>query len=112
MKHIIPHTIAEDGTYLYSADQVAELISGLQHQVGPSTAWMNVYEDISKGGEWLGAARSWMQSNVQNGDRLTWDSGTPVHIPFFKLEDLARKAAFAAVLHERTRVNNILKAVQ
>lgn len=110
MKNLTPHTTDQHGVQLFSKEQVEALLEELRQQTAPSNAsWAVVYEEIAAGGEWLGAARTWMQSNIHNGGTLTWDSGTPVQVPFYKLEELARKAAFAAVLHERTRVNNIIK---
>ena len=60
-----------------------------------------VYEELKKGGKWLGAARTWMQSNVRGGDVLTWGSSEMVSIPFCKLEELALQVAVAAVEEER-----------
>lgn len=57
--------------------------------------------EVSKGGEYLGAARTWMQSNVPQGDTLTWGSSERVSIPFRSLEELAKVVATAVVLQER-----------
>ena len=62
-----------------------------------------VHEELSRGGEWLGAARRWLQSNVQNGDTMYWSDSTLVSIPFYKLEEFALKVAIAAVLEERRK---------
>jgi len=67
--------------------------------------FIEVTNELSKGGDWLGAARSWMQSNVKRGDSLSWSSGETVAIPFYKLEELARTAAVAAVIADRARRN-------
>lgn len=69
----------------------------------------DTYSELSNGGEWLGAARSWMQSNVPRGDTLTWSSGEPVTLPFCKLEELALRVAVAAVDAERERVRQLSK---
>jgi hypothetical protein len=66
-------------------------------------------EEVSRGGEWLGAARRWMQSNVKDGDRLCWSSGELVHIPFCKLEDFAKSVAKAAIQAERAKVKKSQK---
>ena len=29
-----------------------------------------VRSELAQGGEWLGAARNWMQHNIKDGDRL------------------------------------------
>lgn len=62
-----------------------------------------IYHELKEGGAWLAAARGWMQSNVKNGDTLTWGSGETVHIPFCKLEELAMRVAIAAVEEERAK---------
>lgn len=64
---------------------------------------LEVNEELRQGGEWLGAARQWMQSNIKGGDTLTWSSGEPVYVPFCKLEELSLKVAQTAVYQERYR---------
>lgn len=65
--------------------------------------FVQIMTELQRGGEWLGRARSWMQSNVPRGDTLTWGSGVPVTIPFSKLEDLALQVAVAAVVDDRRK---------
>lgn len=62
-----------------------------------------VRKELASGGKWLGEARKWMQSNVKEGDRLSWNSSEIVHLPFYKLEELAKAVAIAAVLEERQK---------
>ena len=62
---------------------------------------LKVHDELSKGGEWLGTARRWLQSNVKGGDTLCWSSGEAVHIPFCKFEEFALKVATAAVAADR-----------
>ena len=64
---------------------------------------VSVYDELDNGGEWLGAARRWMQSNVIGGDRLYWGSKDFVTLPFFKLEELAKEVAAYAILHDRQK---------
>ena len=64
---------------------------------------LKVSEELKGGGEWLGAARRWMQGNIKDGDTMPWSSTKAVQIPFFSLEDFARKVAIAAVVEERKR---------
>ena len=68
-----------------------------------------VRKELSGGGKWLGAAREWMQHNVIEGDRLGWSSNETIHLPFCKLEELAKEVAIAAVMEERKKgsVNNV-----
>ncbi len=73
---------------------------------------LKVHEEISQGGPWLSAARTWMQSNVPRGDTLTWGSREPVMVPFAALEELARKVAVAAVMHERANQANQSKDME
>lgn len=67
---------------------------------------LRIYEELKGGGEWLAAARKWMQSNIPGGDRMCWSSGEMVHVPFCKLEDFARSVAIAAVRAERHKQPN------
>ena len=62
-----------------------------------------VDNEISSGGAWLGSARRWMQNNVKDGDRLGWSSNETVHIPFCKLEELAKAVAIATIIAERKK---------
>jgi hypothetical protein len=64
---------------------------------------LSARESVAWGGEWLGTARRWMQSNVKGGDTLTWGSNETVHIPFYKLEELAHEVAVAAIEEDRKR---------
>lgn len=60
---------------------------------------MKVFNKLRSGGEWLGTARTWMQSNVPKGDTLNWGSTELITIPFCKLEEFALLVATAAVYH-------------
>ena len=62
-----------------------------------------VYEELKCGGNWLGAARQWMQTNIKGGDVMLWNSTELVQIPFYKLEELAQKVAVAAVAADRNK---------
>ena len=64
---------------------------------------ISIHEEMSRGGEWLGAARRWLQSNVQHGDTMCWSDSTPVSIPFCKLEEFALRVAIAAVEEEHQK---------
>ena len=67
-------------------------------------------EELSKGGEWLAAARTWMQSNIPRGDSITWGSTEPVKVTPRQLEELATKVALYVLFEERTRVKSIQEA--
>jgi hypothetical protein len=69
--------------------------------------YIEVRNEIAKGGDWLRAARTWMQSNVPRGDMLCWGDQQPVTVPFAALEDLARAVAVAAVMAERRKTPNV-----
>jgi hypothetical protein len=60
-------------------------------------------EELEKGGQWLGTARSWMQQNIRNGSTLNWSSTEMVQIPFNSLEDFAKEVAVAAILEDRKK---------
>lgn len=62
-----------------------------------------IEKEISGGGDWLGSARKWMQSNVKNGDTLAWNSTETIHLPFYKLEELAKTVAVAAIAEDRRK---------
>jgi hypothetical protein len=53
----------------------------------------------SKGGNWLGAVRTWIQWNCINGDSVTWGSNDELRAPITvkRLEDAASEAAYAAI---------------
>ena len=58
---------------------------------------IDIENELKLGGEWLGTSRRWLQNNVKNGDTLQWSSDKEVSIPFYKLEDFAKKVAVAAL---------------
>ncbi|MCP5003304.1 MAG: hypothetical protein GY941_05030 [Planctomycetes bacterium] len=62
-----------------------------------------IYEQIKGGGKWLGAARTWMQNYIKNGDTMEWSSIEIVSMPFCDLEDFARTVAVAAIAEDRER---------
>ena len=67
---------------------------------------MNLFEakeSLKNGGEWLSAARQWMQSNVRGGDTMLWSDTTLVSIPFCQLEQLALHAASGALSEHTTK---------
>ena len=66
--------------------------------------------ELQKGGDWLGAARAWMQSNIKDGDTLFWSSNQMVSLPFCQLEVFARRVALAAIISERNSI--ALKALR
>lgn len=62
---------------------------------------LEIFDEINSGGEWLGAARTWMQSNIKNGDTLCWSSAEYVKIPFCDLEQFAKHVAANAIYYDR-----------
>ena len=64
---------------------------------------LDIHEELRGGGEWLGAARRWMQGHVRNGDTIIWSSNELVQLPFCNLEDFARHVAVAAVAEDRAK---------
>lgn len=93
-------TVAGIGSRGSSADEAGVLFDALREQSWLEAA-VDLDKELQKGGEWLGAARNWMQCKVPRGDTLTWGSGEAVSIPFCKLEELALVTAKAAVLADR-----------
>lgn len=65
---------------------------------------LTITNQLKSGGEWLGRARAWLQSNVRGGDTLSWESGQPVQIPFYKMQDYALAVAAAAVMEDRRQM--------
>lgn len=57
------------------------------------------YTLMEKGGEWLGAARSWLQRKKRNGESVTWSSHDVLEPPMTVLdvEEVAAEAASAAM---------------
>jgi hypothetical protein len=64
-------------------------------------------ELLRKGGDWLGAARSWMQRKKLNGSRVTWGSQEELQPPM-TVSDVEEVAAEAAAAELR-RIENILE---
>ena len=62
-----------------------------------------VKAELSQGGDWLAAARNWIQHNIKDGDRIVWSSAQPVSIAFCDLEAFAKTVAIAAVAAERKK---------
>jgi len=64
-----------------------------------------------QGGNWLKAARHWMQWNCLNGDSVTWGSDEVLrtrqgHITVKHIEDLAAEVAAVAINeYERKKLN-------
>ena len=54
----------------------------------------------NEGGDWIGAARNWMQSKARNGSDVIWGSHQQLHtgpITVSMIEDLAARVAAAAI---------------
>jgi hypothetical protein len=62
------------------------------------------YDMQRSGGKWLAAARTWLQSNVMNGESVRWGSGEMIHMTERQYEDAAAHIAAAAVNEERQRL--------
>jgi hypothetical protein len=62
-----------------------------------------IRKEIEGGGDWLGDARAWMQSNVRFGDTLTWSSTEDITIPFSSLEKFAKEVAISAIAEDRKK---------
>ena len=65
------------------------------------TVRQEVTKQITIGGTWLGTARTWIQSNIPNGDTKLWSSTELVKVPFNKLQELAKDVAIQAVITDR-----------
>jgi hypothetical protein len=82
------------------------------------------FELKKSGGEWLAAARSWMQWNCRNGDRVIWGSDEELHgkrrahLTVVDVEDLAAEVAAAAInehmkkVHVDERIAKVLRVVK
>lgn len=81
--------------------QLAGLEEKLATQREQDREVRDILETISFGGDWLGAARTWLQSNVKRGDTLLWSSNEEVRVPFRSFERFARTVATAAVFEDR-----------
>lgn len=55
-----------------------------------------------RGGTYLGAAREWLQSNVNGGDQVRWDSGELIHMTVRQFEEAAAVIAAAAINADRS----------
>jgi hypothetical protein len=54
-----------------------------------------------RGGAYLGAAREWLQSNVNGGDQVRWASQAVIHITVRQFEEAAAVIAAAAINADR-----------
>lgn len=73
----------------------------LQHDA-PATDSFGIQEELrTRGGDWIGRARRWMQSHIHQGSHLTWNSTERVSVAFCDLQDLALAAATGAIYQER-----------
>lgn len=56
------------------------------------------WDEFKGGGDWLGAARSWVQMKKLNGSRVTWGSREALEPPMSigELEDVVAQAAWIA----------------
>lgn len=73
------------------------------HDEPASTERQTLSLELGRGGVWLAKAREWMQSNVWQGDFLSWGSDAQIWIEFRKLEDFARHVAMHAILEDREK---------
>ncbi len=75
---------------------------------------MNKEQFKQSGGKWLGTARTWVQWNCKNGDRVTWGSNDILNPPLTikKVEDLAGDVAFTAHQETKLNQNNTLQQIK
>jgi hypothetical protein len=52
-------------------------------------------ELLNEGGEWIGAARTYLQKNIPFGDRVGWGSKTHLSVTVEQLEEIAAVAVCA-----------------
>src|SRR6185437_5313276 len=62
-----------------------------------------LYPSDMGSGQYLAAARSWLQSNLPNGDRGTWGSGDLLTMSERQFEDAAAHIAAAAINEDRQK---------
>jgi hypothetical protein len=62
----------------------------------PSRPFFCSYALARKGGAWLGAARSWMQTRFKNGESVTWGSNDRLEGAPVTVKDIEEVAACAA----------------
>lgn len=65
------------------------------------TDYINLRDELSRGGNWLGAARGWIQGNLPDGSIIKWGSPKTVEVSYKQLEELALCVATAAVSADR-----------
>lgn len=58
---------------------------------------------MKEGGDWLGSARSYLQSHVKNGEHVRWGSGDLVTMTVQQYEEAASHIAAAAINSDRKR---------
>lgn len=67
----------------------------------------DIIEAMKKGGDWLGAARSWLQRHKLNGSRVTWGSQEELQPPM-TVRDV-EEVTLCAAAAERDRVAKIVE---
>ena len=87
-------------TSLTENPNTARIARGGSMEIDASRIGVELYKN---GGEWLGAARSWAQWHIRDGDRLCWDSPEFVNIRFCDLWDMALHVDAAAISEDRMR---------
>jgi hypothetical protein len=67
---------------------------------------METYLNLIKtGGPWLGAVRSWIQSNCINGDSVTWNSSDVLQLRRSLTVAVVEEIAAIAVAADRNKEN-------
>lgn len=55
------------------------------------------------GGAWLGTARQWLGTHVNNGDSVRWGSAETITITVRQFEDCAAHIAASAINEDRAK---------
>lgn len=67
----------------------------------------SIESEVNNGGKWLEAARTWIQWNIREGDKLCWDSTKDISIPFNKLTEFAKYVVIVTIKEEREKANKL-----
>lgn len=75
----------------------------------------NFYDVLNRGGKWLGAVRSYMQSRFRNGDQVTWGSqqileGAPLVVK--DVEEIGARAVAAYINESEETIDSIVRQLK
>lgn len=90
---------AHDSAFTHLAQLIDEELKRERNKLSADRERVTAGELLRQGGEWLGAARNWIQWHRRNGSDVTWGSNDVLEPPMTvaNVEDLAAEVAAVAM---------------